>query len=116
MRVLGQLGLIFAFGFAGDVAARLLPFGLPASVLGLLLLLAALHFKVMKPDAIGESGNFLASNMTIFFVPPAVGILNSYGLIKPALFKLVFVCVVTTVLTFLAAYAATSLTQRLMKK
>jgi holin-like protein len=34
MEILRQLGLILAFGFAGEIAARNIPAGLPSGVLG----------------------------------------------------------------------------------
>lgn len=104
MKLLGQLGLLFAFALGGDLMARLVTVGVPASVWALALLLAALRLGVLRTETIADTGGFLAANMAFFFVPSAVGIIDSYQTLYPVLFRLMLVCLVSTVLTFLATY------------
>ena len=51
-----QFARITAFCLAGEVLAAVLPLPIPASVYGLLLLVAALKFGVLKLDQVRETG------------------------------------------------------------
>ena len=71
MRYIKQLGIILGFAFAGEIIARLVPGGLPASVIGLLLMLIALGLKLLKPEHIGKTSEHLSGIMAFFFLPAA---------------------------------------------
>lgn len=109
MRYIRQLGFILAFAFAGEVIARLIPGGLPASVTGLLLLLAALGFRLLRPDQIGETADFLSGIMAFFFLPAAVSMLQNLELIGPVAWRLLFICVICTFFTFFVSYGTVRL-------
>ena len=104
MKILKQIGVIFAFSYAGEVLAYILPVTVPSSVLGMMLLLAALRSGILKPEWIGETADFLSANMAFFFLPVAVNILESYSLFAGAMVRLLIVCVTSTLLTFGATY------------
>jgi holin-like protein len=116
MRYIRQLGLILAFAFGGEICARLIPGGLPASVTGLLLLLAALGFKLVKPVHIGETSDFLSGIMAFFFLPAAVTVLQNFDLIKPVLWQLLFICVITAFFTFFVSYGTVRLLRILLNR
>ncbi|MDR3192394.1 MAG: CidA/LrgA family protein [Treponema sp.] len=114
MEILRQLGLILAFGFASEVIARYVPVGLPAGVLGILLVLAALGAKILKPEHFGKTADFVSGNMAFFFLPLAVTILQNYESIRPILLLFTGVCIITTVITFAAAYGTVRFLRRLL--
>jgi holin-like protein len=116
MNIIKQLGLILAFGFAGEILAALLPLGLPASVLGFFLMLICLGVRLLKPEQLGETADFLSANMAFFFLPVVASVLNNYGEIKTALFRLLVVCVACTVFTFGLTYGTVRLFQIILKK
>ena len=58
-----------------------------------------LQFKVLKLEKIENAGNFLLLNMTIFFMPPTVKIIDSYELLEKDLFKIIVIILVSTFLT-----------------
>lgn len=116
MKILGQLGLIFAFALGGECMARLITVGIPASVWGLVLLLAALQFGLLRVDAIVGVGSFLAANMAFFFIPSSVSIIDSYQTLHPVLFRLLLVCLVSTVLTFLATYYTVRFVKKFVRR
>lgn len=49
---------------------------IPASMIGLLLLLLALKLGIVKLKWIEQGGNWLLAELMLFFVPSAVGIVN----------------------------------------
>ena len=104
MLYIKQLGLILVFAFAGDFFSHLVPGGLPATVMGMLLMLAALAFKLLKPEHINESAGFLGSIMAFFFLPLAGTIIQNAQLILPALWQLIIIGVVSTFFTFFSVY------------
>jgi len=104
MRFIKQLGIIFAFAFTGDLIVRLVPGRLPAIVMGMLLMLIALGFKLLKPEHIKECADFLGGIMAFFFVPLSVTILQNYRMILPVLAKIIFIVVACTFITFFVTY------------
>jgi holin-like protein len=116
MRYIKQLGLILAFAFAGELIARLISGGLPASVTGMILLLAALGFKLLKPAHIGETADFLSGVMAFFFLPSAVTILQNFDVIRPVVWRLLVICVLCTFFTLFVTYGTVRLLQTLLKR
>jgi holin-like protein len=116
MNILKQLGIIFLFGFAGEIVSYYLPVNIPASVLGMVLMLAALITGILKPYSINTVADFLSANMAFFFLPPAVGIIKSYNLLKPLFFKIILICVISSFITFMAAYSVVRIMQIILNQ
>jgi holin-like protein len=116
MHILRQVGLIFAFGFLGECISHYLPLGMPASVLGMVLMLAALGVKLVKPDQLGAAADFLSANMAFFFLPAAVTVLENYGYIQPVLLKLLLIVLISTVVTFFLTYGTVRLCRMILSK
>ena len=100
MKYLSQFLIITAFSLAGEAAQRLIPISIPASVYGIFLLFGALCLGVVKVEQIKEVGGFLSSILPILFVPPVIGILENWQLIKPSVPAIFVLSVVTTITTF----------------
>jgi holin-like protein len=116
MRIIKQVGLILAFSFAGEALARLFPIGMPASVLGILLMLACLGFRLLKPEHLGETADFLSAHMAFFFLPTVTSVLNQYNMVKGMILKLTAICVICTFFTFALTYGTVRLFQIMLKK
>jgi holin-like protein len=115
MQYIKQLGLILAFAFAGEILARLIPGGLPASVIGMILMLAALGFKFLKPEHISGTSDFLSGIMAFFFLPAAVTIIQNFDVILPIVWQLLFIGVMCTFFTFFVSYGTVRLLRILLK-
>ena len=98
-----------AFAFTGEIFSRLIFSGLPASVTGLLLLLAALGFKLVRPAHIGETADFLSGIMAFFFLPAAVTALQNFDLIRPVVWQLLVICILCAFITFFVSYGTVRL-------
>jgi holin-like protein len=114
MEILRQLGLILGFGFASEIIARRIPVGLPSGVLGILLVLAFLGAKILKPRHFGKTADFMSANMAFFFLPLAVTVLQNYESIRPILLLFTGICIITTLFTFTATYATVYILRRLL--
>jgi holin-like protein len=116
MKILKQIAIIFAFAYAGEILARVIPGKLPASVIGLVLLLAALGFRFLKQEHIGETADFLSGIMGLFFLPLMVTIIQNFDLIKPVLAQILFICVTCTLFTFFVSYGTVRLLKILLNR
>lgn len=82
MRYVIQLFIIICFSFAGELIHRLLPIPIPGSIYGIALLFMALQSKLIKVHQIREVSTTLIISMPVMFVPPAVGMMDSWQNIK----------------------------------
>ena len=113
MKIIKQIGIIFAICWISTVIEALLPFSFPASVIGMILLLLCLITGVLKIHHIQEKSDFLLSNMAFFFIPAGVSIINYFDVLKNAWLQLILVCVLSTVITFAVTAWTVRLTMRL---
>ncbi len=79
--IIGTL-IIFGFLALGEAISYLIGHFVPGSVLGMILLFIALTLKWVKPETVRPVATFLTKNMTIFFIPAFMGILDRWGLIS----------------------------------
>ena len=97
--MLREFMLIFTINYVGILLSKILHLPLPGTIVSLLLLFFMLQFKVLKLEKIENAGNFLLLNMTIFFMPPTVKIIDSYELLEKDLFKIIVIIIISTFLT-----------------
>ena len=98
MKILKQFSLILLFSFLGEILHVLIPLPIPASVYGLVLLLAALILGICKIEHVKNAAEFLIEIMPVMFIPAAVGILTTWELLRPVWIQVVLITVITTVL------------------
>ena len=101
MKYICQLGIILGVSFAGEVLARVLPLPVPASVWGLVLMLALLILRIIKPAQIRDAAEYLIAIMPLLFVPPTVGLMQSWGLLRDNLLS--FIIAVTLITAIVMA-------------
>lgn len=100
MKYIRQFGIILLFSLAGDLCHTVLPFPIPASIYGMVLLLLCLALKLVKVESVKETGAFLVSLLPLLFVVPTVGLMACWDFIRPDILEIVILIVVTTTLTF----------------
>lgn len=98
MKYIRQFAIILTISFLGEVLKSLIPLSIPASIYGLVLMLAALCTGIIKLDSVKETGKFLVEVMPLMFIPAAVGLTESWGIIRPALVPILVLTLVSTVL------------------
>lgn len=103
MKYLKQFWVILIFGFLGELCRFLLPFPIPASIYGMVLLFLALSCKIVKLEQFQPCGAQLVSWLAVLFVPPMVGLMDYWELIRPNLLALLVITLATTVCTFACA-------------
>ena len=113
MKYVFQFLIIMVFAFVGELLHYFIPLPIPASIYGIVLLFLALEFKVVKVSDIEQTSSFLIAIMPLMFLPPAVGVIEYWHLIRGAWFPYVVVTVVSTV--FVMAVSG-RVTQRIIRK
>ncbi len=98
MKYLRQFCIILIISFVGDLLHSLLPLPVPGSIYGILLLFALLKSGLLPLDAVKETGKFLIEIMPVMFIPAAVGLIESWGVIGKSLGVYALVTVVSTIL------------------
>lgn len=116
MKYFKQFGIIAGVSFAGELLYELLPFPIPASVYGLVLMVILLMTRIVKLEMIEETADFLISMMGIFFVPSSVGLMNSFDVMKGSVLQLFVMCAVSTVVVMSVTGLVAQLIMKVMKK
>lgn len=102
-----QFARITAFCLAGEILAVVLPLPIPASVYGLLLMVAALKTGVLKLDQVRETGLFLTGIFPLLFVPAAAGVMELgsqlINLLLPAVLAIVPITALVMAVTGMVA-------------
>lgn len=113
MKFLKQFSIILLLSFLGELLRRLIPLPIPASVYGLVLMLAALGTGILKIHQVKEAAGFLIEIMPVMFIPAGVGLLESKDALLPVF---VPVAVITVVTTILVMAVTGQVTQRMIRK
>lgn len=82
MKYLKQFVVILLISFIGEILNRLIPLPIPASIYGIIILFVCLVSGILKKDDIKETSDFLIEIMPVMFIPAAVGILDSWDVIR----------------------------------
>ena len=100
MKYLYQFLLILFISFLGELLKILLPFPIPASIYGMVILFVGLLSGIIRLDAVREAGKFLIEIMPVMFIPAGVGLMASWGNLKPVLipFSIITIVVLITVM------------------
>lgn len=96
------LFFILLFYFLGEMLSLLIGGFMPGSVLGMILLFLALFFKLLKPHYVRDAATVITKNMSVFFVPAAVGLMAYFEILSQnwvAIITAIFVSTVLTIVT-----------------
>lgn len=116
MKHIFSLGIILLFCLLGEILKAILPFSIPASIYGMVLLFLALELKIVKLEQINHLAHYLISIMLIFFIMPAVSIMDSFSLIKSHVFKILIAIILPTILVVIVTGLVTQKVEKLSKK
>ena len=102
MKLFKQFIIIIALSFIGEVLHALIPFPIPASIYGILLLFMLLERKVLRLDDVKEASSFLIFIMPLLFVPAAVGLVDAWDELRASLMAYVTIIVAVTLIVMTA--------------
>ena len=116
MSIFIQLVIVFAVCLVSEGISAVLPFTLPASVIGIILLLLLLAFKIVKPKQLSDVSGFLLDNMALFFIPVVSSMIQYKDVLFANFWAIILICLLTTPLVFFVTGHVVQLTVKLMRK
>jgi holin-like protein len=108
-----QIIAILAFYGFGEIITHFAHLPLPGSIIGLVLILLALHFRLLKPASLRDGANGLLSRMLLFFVPAVPVLINHREFATKLGVRLMLVVVIGTVLVMGVTGAVVQIAARL---
>ncbi|MDE6499914.1 MAG: CidA/LrgA family protein [Rikenella sp.] len=115
MKFLVQAFWLLFFYLLGLGVSMMIGGVVPGSVLGMVFLFAALALGWLPPERVDRISELLLDNMVLFFLPAAVGLITSAGLISANLVAILVSAAVSTVL-IVAAVAGTQQRMEIRKR
>ena len=113
MKYLKQFFIIILISFMGELLKELLPFPVPASIYGMLIMFLCLMTNIIKLEqVIDKASGFLIEVMPVMFIPAAAGLLDSWGTLKPVLVPVAVITVVSTIVVMLVSGHVTQFVTR----
>ena len=96
MKLLRQFLIIAAVALAGEALNALIPLPIPASVYGLVLMFVLLLTRVVKLEQVKTAASFFIEIMPVMFIPAAVALMDSWGVLRDMLVPVLVIMVVST--------------------
>ena len=109
MRTPLQLAVIFAICLAGEFLHRIVGIPLPGNIIGMVLLLALLCLKILKPEQISGVSSFFLNYLALFFLPPSIAIMAVGDDVLSKWPLLLCICIVFTLITLAVSGRCTQL-------
>lgn len=116
MKYLGQFGIIIFISLLGEVIKFLVPLPVPASIYGLILMLAGLKTGIIQLSAVRDASLFLIDIMPLMFIPASAGLLTSWEQLSPIVIPVAVITSVTTILVMAVSGRATQFVQHYDKR
>lgn len=91
-----QCAVLFAFLAIGEFVVYATGVPVPSSIIGMLLLAAALKLRIVRLIWVDKVADFLVKNLGFFFVPAGVGLMRCLGLISEQWLPIVAASVIST--------------------
>ncbi|EKT58334.1 CidA/LrgA family protein [Providencia sneebia] len=88
--------LLYLCLIVGNLLSALLPFAVPGSIVGMLILFTLLALQIVPAHWAQPGCSLLLKNMTLLFVPIGIGIMNYYSQLSQQLVPILVSCVVST--------------------
>ena len=102
LKLFKQFTIIIFLSFLGEVLHTLIPFPIPASIYGIMLLFLLLERKVLRIDDIREVSDFLIFIMPLLFIPSAVGLIDVWDELRASLTAYVTIIIAVTLIVMVA--------------
>ena len=95
MQALRGLAWLLAFQSVGELLSRGLHLPFPGPVIGMVLLLLALRWQLVR-EPVASCADFLLTHLSLLFVPVGVGVMTHLSLVSQYGFRMLAVVVLST--------------------
>lgn len=101
MKYIYQFCIIILFVMLGEMCEYFIPLPIAGSIYGLVLLFLSLVFGIVKLHWVEDVANWFHNTMALFFVAPAVAVIDIWGDISDVWWILVLLMIVVYIVTML---------------
>ena len=115
MKYIKQFAIIMIVSFLGECIKELLPFKIPASVYGLMIMLFVLMTGIIKLEAVKDTAEFFVENLPVMFIPPTVSLMASWPLFKTIFVPFLVITSASTIVVMVVTGHVSQLIIRLGK-
>ncbi len=121
MKILKQICIILLFYIIGEIISSFISlifpnFFIPGTIIGMVILLILLVTKMIKLVHVEEVGTFLSNNMSFFFIPAAVSVIDYLDILQSVIFKVLIICAISIIVSFVLVAYAVKITITLQEK
>ena len=116
MKYIKQFAIIIFLSFLGEILHEILPLPVPASIYGIIILFLCLELKIISVSSVKESSSFFIEIMPVLFIPAAVGLVDSWQIIKAAWIEYAVITVISTVVVMAVSGKTVQFVMRFTKK
>ena len=109
LKYLTQFSIILTISFIAEILAALIPVKIPASIYGLIIMLLALIFKLIKVAQIRETVSFFMQIMPVIFIPAGAAIIIAGDKLRESLFAIIAITAISTVAVIAASGSVTQI-------
>ena len=97
MKTLKQIGIISAILLISQIIQQMFHLPIPGTVLGMLILLALLIFKVVKLGWVEDGANVLLDHLAFLFIPAGVAVIKILDVFEGKIIILLIVIFIATI-------------------
>ena len=98
-----QFIFIYGFFFLGQLLRELFSIPLPGSIIGFIMMFAALSLKLFPLRFVESTATLLLSFLPLYFIPATVGVIEYIDVFAGKGFFLIAVIIISTLLTMAAS-------------
>ncbi len=98
MKYIYQILIILFVTFVGEILHYFIPMPVPASIYGLIIMLILLCTGIIKLNKVEKTADFLIEIMPLMFIPGGVGLVTAWTDLKPIIFPVAVITVVSTII------------------
>ena len=102
LKLFKQFTIIIFLSFLGEVLHTLIPFPIPASIYGIMLLFFLLERNVLRIDDVREVSDFLIFIMPLLFIPSAVGLIDVWDELRASLTAYATIIIAVTLIVMVS--------------
>lgn len=100
-QLIRSFALIYLCLIMGNLCAKIIPFTIPGSIIGMLLLFLLLSLNIIKDEWVKPGCMLFIRYMALLFIPISVGILDYYQPIAQQAVPIIVSCIASTLITML---------------
>lgn len=112
MKYIKEFSIFLICLMLGSVVKSFIDLPIPETIYGMIFLFVALVIKVVKVDDVETTSDFLSNVLAFVFLPAGVGLINELDRIKDKGLVIIFIVILSTIITMVVTSKVVEILQR----